>query len=228
VASAIALMSIVLPARADWPVIDTSNLAQNVMTAARALEEVNNQIVQIQQFVQMLEYDLRNVTGLPFSILSQLQSSMAQLNGLMTEAESLSYDVDRLEQEFHTLYPNYGSSLTQGGLLADGRARWAASVDTYRHSMTVQSQVVSAIPTDQAQLGTLVGESQGAVGVLQAIQSGNQLLALQSHQLSATQDLLATSARAQAADAMRRAEVEDAAKAEWQRFYGNGVGYTQP
>ena len=44
-------------ARADWPVIDVSNLAQNVITAARTLEAVNNQITQIQQFVQMLEYE---------------------------------------------------------------------------------------------------------------------------------------------------------------------------
>jgi type IV secretion system protein TrbJ len=226
VTTAVALLSAVPRARADWPVIDAANLAQNMMTAARALEEVNNQITQIQQFVQMLEYNARNVTELPFSILSQLQAAMAQLNGPMSQAESLSYEVDRLEQQFHTLYPSYGGGVTQAGLLADARGRWTASVDTYRHSMTVQSQIVSAIPADQAELEALVGESQGAVGALQAIQSGNQLLALQSRQLFATQDLLAASTRAQAADAMRHAEVENAAKAEWQRFYGNGVGYT--
>jgi P-type conjugative transfer protein TrbJ len=226
VATAIAFLSAVPQARADWPVIDAANLAQNVMTAARVLEEVNNQIAQIQQFLQMLEYDARNVTELPFSILSQLQASMAQLDGLMSQAASLSYEVDRLEQQFQALYPSYGASVTQAGLLADARGRWTASVDTYRHTMTVQSQIVSAIPADQAELEALVGGSQGAVGALQAIQSGNQLLALQSRQLSATQDLLAASARAQAADAMRHAEVENAAKAEWQRFYGNGVGYT--
>ena len=145
------------------------------------------------------------------------------------QARSLSYSVNQLQQQFQDLYPNYsaaGGNLTQAGLLADAQARWTASVDTYRHTMTVQSQIVSAIPADQADLSALVDQSQGAVGTLQAIQSGNQLLALQSHQISATQDLLAASARAQAADAMRHAEVENAAKAEWQRFYGDGVGYT--
>src|SRR6185437_1935342 len=141
---------------------------------------------------------------LPFSVLSELQSSIMQLDSLMDQARSLSYGVNQLQQQFQDLYPNYGAAanLTQAGLLADARARWAASVDTYRHTMTVQSQIVSAIPADQAELSALVDQSQGAVGTLQAIQSGNQLLALQSHQLSATQDLLAASARAQAADAM--------------------------
>jgi type IV secretion system protein TrbJ len=227
-AATLATSLFAVPARAQWAVIDTANLAQNIMTAARSLEEVNNQITQIQQYIRMLEYAARNVAALPFSVLSQLQSSMLQLDTLMNQARSLSYSVNQLQQQFQDLYPNYSAAgnLTQAGLLADARARWAASVDTYRHAMTVQSQIVSAIPADQADLSALVDQSQGAVGTLQAIQSGNQLLALQSHQLSATQDLLAASARAQAADAMRHAEVENAAKAEWQRFYGSGVGYT--
>jgi P-type conjugative transfer protein TrbJ len=216
----------VSPAQAQWAVIDSANLARNTLTAARTLEEINNQITQIQQFVQMVEADTRNLATLPISVLPELQASMGQLNSLMGQAQSLSYDVTRLEQQFQQLYPSYGGNVTQAGLLADARARWAASVATYQHGMTVQSQIVQNIPTDQAQLAALVGTSQGAVGALQAIQSGNQLLALQARQLSATQDLLAASARAQAAEAMRHAEVESAAQVEWGRFYGNGVGYT--
>ena len=46
----------VLPwsAGAQIAVIDASNLAQNIMTAARTLQTVTNQITQIQQTVQML------------------------------------------------------------------------------------------------------------------------------------------------------------------------------
>lgn len=225
------LMASSQPAKADWPVIDVTNLAQNIMTAARSLEEVNNQITQIQQFIQMLQNQARNLTSLPFSILAPLQTSMAQLDNLMSEAQSLGYTVTSLERQFQTLYPNYGAAgyagnISQAGLLADANARWAASVATYQHTMSVESEIVQNIPTDQAELSSLVGQSQDAVGALQAIQSGNQLLALQSHQLSATQDLLASSARAQEAESMRQAEVENASQVEWNRFYGNGVGYT--
>jgi len=224
--AALSALLLARPAAAQWAVIDAANLTRNIMTAARTLEEVNNQVTQIQQGVAMLENQARNLTSLPFSVLSQLQSSMGQLNGLMGQAQSLAYDVQRLEQQFQQLYPNYAGPVTQAGLLADARARWQASVSAFQHTMSVQSQIVSAIPTDQAQLSALVTQSQGSVGALQAIQSGNQLLALQSRQLSATQDLLAANARAQAAETIRQAEVEEAARAEWRRFYGNGVGYT--
>ena len=91
------------PASAQWAVIDAANLAQNINTAARTLEEVNNQIKQIQQLVQMVEADSRNLANLPTSVLSQLQSSMSQLNNLMGRAQSLSYDVNRLQQQFQQL-----------------------------------------------------------------------------------------------------------------------------
>ncbi|EGO93847.1 P-type conjugative transfer protein TrbJ [Acidiphilium sp. PM] len=229
----IGLLAIAAPisTQADIPVIDFSNLTQNVLTAARTLDEVNNQVTQLQQGISMLENQARNLTSLPFSVLSQLQSSMGQINQLMGQAQSLAYTVQQVQQQFRTLYPDYQSSgfqgnVTQAGLLADANARWQASINTFQHTMDVQSQIVAAIPTDQADLSSLVTESQGAVGALQAIQSSNQLLALQSRQLSATQDLIAADARAQAANAMQNAEVQSAAQAEWQRFYGNGVGYT--
>ena len=219
------------PASATVPVIDIANLSQNVLTAARTLEEVNNQITQIQQGIAMLENEARNLTSLPFSVLADLQSSMGEINQLMGQAQSLAYSVQQVQLQFQQLYPNYQSpnfqgTVTQASLLADATARWQAAVSTFQHTMEVQSQIVAAIPTDQADLSALVGQSQGAVGALQAIQSGNQLLALQSRQLSATQDLIAADARAQAANAMQNAEVKSAAQADWQRFYGNGVSYT--
>ena len=59
---------------------------------------------------------------------------------------------------------------------------------------------------------------------------GQKLIArldrLQARQLSATQDLIAADARAQAANAMQNAEARSAAEADWKRFYGNGVSYT--
>src|SRR5262245_55120153 len=48
-------LTIATPVSADLPVIDVSNLKQSILTAAHTLQEVNNQITQIQQFVQMSE-----------------------------------------------------------------------------------------------------------------------------------------------------------------------------
>jgi P-type conjugative transfer protein TrbJ len=214
------------PVSADLPVIDISNLKQSILTAANTLNEVSNQITQIQQFVQMLENEARNLLSLPFSALQQITSAIDQVNSLMRQAQSLAYDVARIDQQFQQLFPSYSGNITQAKLISDARARWQASVDTFKHTMEVQSRIVSDIQADEATLSTLVNQSQGASGALQGIQSTNQLLALQSRQLGSTQALLSANARAQATETMRRAEVEEAARAEWQRFWGNGVSYT--
>jgi P-type conjugative transfer protein TrbJ len=219
-------LAIAEPVSADLPVIDVSNLKQSILTAAHTLQEVNNQITQIQQFVQMLENQARNLVSLPFSELQQITSAIDQVSSLMRQAQSLAYDVARIDQQFQQLFPSYSGNTTQAKLVSDARARWQASVDTFKHTMEVQSRIVSDIQADEATLSTLIGQSQGAVGALQGIQSTNQLLALQSRQLGSTQAVLSANARAQATEAMRRAEVEEAARAEWQRFWGSGVSYT--
>jgi P-type conjugative transfer protein TrbJ len=219
-------LAIAEPVSADLPVIDVSNLKQSILTAAHTLQEVNNQITQIQQFVQMLENQARNLVSLPFSELQQITSAIDQVSSLMRQAQSLAYDVARIDQQFQQLFPSYSGNTTQAKLVSDARARWQATVDTFKHTMEVQSRIVSDIQADEATLSTPIGQSQGAVGALQGIQSTNQLLALQSRQLGSTQAVLSANARAQATEAMRRAEVEEAARAEWQRFWGSGVSYT--
>jgi P-type conjugative transfer protein TrbJ len=174
----------------------------------------------------MLQNQARNLLSLPFSALQQITSAIDEVNSLMRQAQALAYDVARIEQQFQQLFPTYSGNVTQAQLIADARTRWRASVDTFKHTMEVQSRIVSDIEADERTLAALVDRSQGAAGALQGIQSTNQLLALQSRQLGSTQALLSANARAQATEAMRRAEVEEAARAEWLRFWGNGVSYT--
>ena len=219
-------LAITGPVSADLPVIDISNLKQSILTAAHTLKEVNNQITQIQQFVQMLENEARNLLSLPFSALQQITGAIDQVNSLMRQAQSLAYDVARIDQQFQQLFPSYSGNITQAKLSRmRGRAGRRASIpsSTRWKSRAASSRIFRPM---RLRSRRLVGQSQGAAGALQGIQSTNQLLALQSRQLGSTQALLSANARAQATEAMRRAEVEEAARAEWQRFWGSGVSYT--
>ena len=57
-------------------VYDPSNYAQNVLTAARTLEQINNQITSLQNEAQMLINQARNLASLPYSSLQQLQQNV--------------------------------------------------------------------------------------------------------------------------------------------------------
>jgi len=225
----VASVALTPPANAVLPVIDAANLVQTVLTATRTLEEINNQIVQIQQFVQMLQNEARNLTSLPASIVQQLDQSVSLITGLMGQAQGILYNIQSVQTQFQNFYPTTISpSSPDAQLVADARTRWQYSLSTFQHTMEVQSQIVQNLSGDQAQLDAVVGQSQGAVGILQATQAGNQLLALQSKQLAATQALLASQARAQAIEQARQAEAEAQAHEQYQRFIGTAPGTYTP
>ena len=54
-------------------VYDPSNYAQNVLTAARTLEQINNQIRQLQNQATSLMNEAKNLAHLPLDVLQPLQ-----------------------------------------------------------------------------------------------------------------------------------------------------------
>src|SRR5712691_10321224 len=73
-------------------VFDPNNYVQNVLTAARALQQINNQITSLQNQAQMLINQAKNLVSLPYSSLQQLQSSIQRTQQLLTQAQRIAYD----------------------------------------------------------------------------------------------------------------------------------------
>jgi P-type conjugative transfer protein TrbJ len=84
---------------------------------------------------------------------------------------------------------------------------------------------VQNLPNTQAQTSSLLASSQSSVGILQATQAGNQLVAVQTRQLADLTALLAAQGRSQALEAARKVEAEGQAQEQFRRFLSNGQGY---
>jgi len=223
-----ALLVLVVPiAQAQWVVIDPSNLMQNVMTAARSLEQINNQIRQIQNQSQSLMNQAKNLTGLDFSALNELRASLSATNQLIQQGQGLAFKVSQMEVEFARLHPDAYSESTSGSQMAtDARTRWHNSLEALRTATQVQSQAVQNFASDEQTLTDLVSSSQSAVGALQATQATNQLLALQSRQAIQAQQLQITQNRAVALEQARQVAVQERAREVRRRFQGDGTAYT--
>src|SRR3546814_12398091 len=90
-------------------------------------------------------------------------------------------------------------------MVANAEARWNDSVGAFQDAMKVQAGVVTNMGVTRQSIGTLVSASQSATGALQAAQAGNQILAVQSQQLSDLAAAIPAQGRAQLLDAPRRA-----------------------
>ena len=222
-----AFMAVMPSANAQWVVIDPSNLAQNILTAARTLEQINNQIRQLQNEAQMLMNDARNLTSLDFSALNELRATLSATNRLIQQAQGLAFNVSQMESDFARLYPDsYSASISGGQMTLDARARWRNSLEALRTATKVQSQAVQNFASDEQTLTNLVNRSQSATGALQAAQATNQLLALQSRQAMQAQQLQITQDRAAALEQARQVAVQERAREVRRRFQGDGTPYT--
>ena len=83
----------------------------------------------------------------------------------------------------------------------------------------------SEVSAKRTQIDGLVSSSQSATGALQAAQSGNQLVALQTKQLADLTAVMASIARAQSLDGARQAERLAQAQQQLKNFLNYGAGY---
>ncbi|MCX5512882.1 P-type conjugative transfer protein TrbJ [Kaistia algarum] len=206
-------------------VYDPTNYAQNVLQAARALQQINNQITQLQNEAQMLINQARNLASLPISSLQQLQQSVQRTQQLLNQAQNIAYDVHQIDRIFQQKYGSVSLSATDQQLVSDARSRWQNTVGGLQDAMKVQATVVGNIDTNRTEMSRLVGASQSATGALQATQAGNQLLALQTQQLADLTAVIAANGRAQALNDAERAAAAEQGREQRRRFLTPGAGY---
>ncbi|MEA3388487.1 MAG: P-type conjugative transfer protein TrbJ [Pseudomonadota bacterium] len=226
-AAAISFTTLSAPAQAQFGgiVYDPTNYASNVLQAARALEQINNQIQSLQNEAASLLNQARNLNPLPLSQLAELQGQFQRTQQLLGQAQRLAYDVQQVDQLFQQKYRGTNLTGSDQALVDDAKGRWQNSVAAFEDALKVQAGVVGNIDGSRQTMDRLVTASQSADGALQAAQAGNQLIALQSRQLADLTALVAAQGRAQSLDMAQRAAAQAQAQEQLRRFLTPRTGY---
>jgi len=215
------------PARAQLTVFDPSNYSQNLLTAARTLTQINNQIQSLQNQAQSLINQAKNLTKIDFPELQALTQTLQQIDRLMGQAQGIRFQVSGLDQQFRQLFPQtFGQALRTNEQVLAARTRLDTAMSAYQQTMTVQAQVAENVQADAQTLSSIVSKSQGAEGALQAQQATNQLLALTAKQQFQIQNMMAAQYRAETIERARQAQSQIDAQAATTRFLGSGNAYT--
>jgi P-type conjugative transfer protein TrbJ len=214
------------PVRAQMFVFDPSNYSQNLLTAARSLQQIQNQITSLQNQAQMLINQAKQLKQLPTTVLNDVERDYSQIQNLLKQANGVAYNAQSLNQAYAQNYPtSISSSTTDQQMIANAQQRWQDSLSAFQHALTLGAGAVQNLPNTQAQTSSLLSASQSSVGVLQATQAGNQLVAVQTRQLADLTALLAAQGRSQALEQARKAEAEGQAQEQLRRFLTTGQGY---
>ena len=225
-AAALVLIAAIPPAKAQWIVFDPTNYAQNALTAARELQQVDNGILGLQNQAAMLVNQARNLASLPYSSLGVLAQSSSETELLLSEAQQIGYSTGAIDQAFTETYPEtYASGVSSPQMIADAQTRWQNARAGFQDAMRVQAGAVQNLGGASTQTDALLSSSQAAAGALQAAQSGNQLIAVQATELADLTAVMASLARAQSLDGAKRLESQAQAQQQLQSFLNYGAGY---
>ena len=193
---------IITPAQAGIPVIDGTNLAQNIMTAIESVAQTLKQIEQYRTQLQQYENMLQNTMAPAAYIWDQAQST---INGLMNAVDTLSYyerqlgSLDGYLDKFQDVnYYKSSPCFTSAGCSA---AEWNAMKQVQQLASQSQKKANDALfrglkdqqqnlKNDASTLQRLQSAAQGATGQMQAIGYANQLASQQANQLLQIRGLL--------------------------------------
>ncbi len=203
--AAIVAVTPIAPARAQMAVIDPTNLAQNLLQATRALEQINNQIRQIEQATQMLRQN-------PLQLSPELTQSISEARELFDTAQGIAFEVNQVGENLRTLYPETWEDFDLEGVLQQSE-RWAQeSRGSLQRAMEAEARAARSIEGSRNRIDRALQSSSSAEGQTGAIQASNQLLGVTASQLAEIHTLLIAQGRALETERMERLAREERAQ----------------
>jgi P-type conjugative transfer protein TrbJ len=212
---------------AQMTVFDPSNFQQNLLSATRALEQINNQVRVLQNQVLMIARMDQNLVRLGGTMSPDLQRTLGDIQTLLRAGDGIALRLSATQSGYEQLFPKQAkAALTHDDALRNAKARWDEQYAAFQRAALLQGQIADGIETDTGLLATAMGRSRDAVGALEAVQAGNELTALNVKQVLALQGLLAAQYRAETTKRARDLATEDEARQRFKTFVGTGNAYT--
>ena len=207
-------------------VFDPWNYQQNLLTAIRSLEEIQNQVNQLTNEAQALAKMDLNLEQLGSSISGDLKSSMGEIKSLLDKADGIALSFSATDTAMKKLFPSdYASALTNDQSLKAAKSRWDETLSAFKRSMSLEAKVVENTNEDGNALSDLLSKSSAAIGNLQVQQAGNELVGLSVKQQLQLQNLIAADQRAQSLERARTLASQEESRLRFKTFVGTSQAY---
>ena len=164
-----AVASCVPRSAAQLTVFDPANFQQNLLSAARALEQINNQVRVLQNQVLMIARMDQNLVRLGGTMSPDLQRTLGAIQALLRAGDGIALRLAATQSGYEQLFPRQASAaLTHDDALRNAKARWDEQYGAFQRAALLQGQIADGIETDTGLLATAMGRSRDAVGALRS------------------------------------------------------------
>ena len=222
------LTSVALPPGAQaLTVFDPANYQQNLLSATRALEQINNQVRTLQNQAQMILRMDQNLMRLGGTLSPDLQRTLTAIQTQLSAGNGIALKLQDTQSTYERLFPaQVSAALSSDDVLRNAKMRWDEEYAGLKRAALLQGQIADGIETDTRLLGDAMTRSRNAVGALEATQAGNELTSLAVKQSLSLQGLLAAQHRAETVSRARDLATEDEARQRFKSFVGTGSVYS--
>ncbi len=222
-ATAIVLVSVMatetvnpVPAYAGVPGLFATEFTQllNYVELAGQLEQ---QVLMVEnQLNQLLDMAKHGIT-ITDQLFGSVASDITNLNKIVQTGQSLSYTMSNLDSTFQLRFPGYSPSTNYG----QSYQTWSqTSLDSTLGALNAAGLQNSQFNSDAALLQTLQGQSQSAVGRMQALEVGNQIAENQAEQLMKLRQLMMADMQSKASYQGALVQAEATKQANSDLFFG--------
>jgi P-type conjugative transfer protein TrbJ len=225
--AAMMLASCVPRSAAQLTVFDPANYQENLLSAVRALEQINNQVRQLQNQVLMIQRMDQNLVRLGSTLSPDLQRALTDIQTQLRAGEGIALRLQATQSGYEQLFPRQVSTaLSSDDVLRNATIRWDEEYASLKRAALLQGQIADSVDADMLLLRDAMARSLGAVGSLEATQAGNELTGLAVKQSLALHSLLAAQHRADTFAKARDLATEAEARQRFKSFVGTGSAYT--
>lgn len=183
-AIALAISSLSAPAGAGT-LTGGATFPEQIVQELTAAQQLAQQAEEVQQQIQMVYDQAKNLESMPTQMWSSVQSDLNNLVNIAGQAQGLSYASQNIASQFSQTYPaassigeNYGQQMQT----------WTTNTNSQIQSMLEQNHLqADQFATQQSALQAIQNASQSAAGRMQVLQAGNQIAGMEVNQIQQLQ-----------------------------------------
>jgi P-type conjugative transfer protein TrbJ len=188
-----------------------------ILNYLQLIGSLEKQVLMVEnQLTQIADMAKHGVT-ITNQLFGTVGSDITNLNQIVKTGQSLSYTMSNLDGTFRLRFPGYSSSTNYG----QSYQTWSqTSLDSTLGALNAAGLQNSQFNSDEALLQTLQGQSESAVGRMQAIEVGNQIAENQAEQLMKLRQLMMADMQSKASYQGALVQAEATKQANSDLFFG--------
>jgi len=205
-----------VPAYAGVPGLFATEFTQ-ILNYVELAGQLEQQVLMVEnQLNQLLDMAKHGIT-ITDQLFGTVASDITNLNKIVQTGQSLSYTMSNLDSSFELRFPGYSPSTNYG----QSYQTWSqTSLDSTLGALNAAGLQNSQFNSDEALLQTLQGQSESAVGRMQALEVGNQIAENQAEQLMKLRQLMMADMQSKASYQGALVQAEATKQANSDLFFG--------